>query len=468
MTGDSRVSPGFREPEGPSPSRPTIGIVGHVGAQNLGDEAIIASVIQNIRRRWPEAVIRGFTSGPGDTEERHGIRSFPLRQADASQPAQDDSEEDHNESGEDRGDADSWRRRLKDLIKKRPVLFSLAKNVIQALQRVPTIGREVKFLLDSRQHVRELELLIFAGSHQLNDFVGGPWAYPYTVLKWSILAMRAGAKVVFLSMGAGPIETRLGRVFLRRALRLAAYRSYRDVTAGEVVDSLNVSETQTVVPDLAFGLRLPAISVSTVDRSSGPIVGLNPLPLYAEYWHISDSSKYEAYITKLARFSDWLIDRGCEVRFIPTQLLVDPAVIEDIQKRMTSSASLDRAQRDEMPSVQDLNSLIQALSEVDIMVATRYHGILLSLALHKPVLAIAYHQKSRDLMQWLGLGEYVVDGDAFGARDLQERWPSLEASVCRITASLEEQVPVFKQAVGDQYDEVFGLLASETNSPTSN
>ena len=56
-----------------------IGILGHVGIENLGDEATVAAVIQNIRLRYPNAEIYGFTSKPADTQKRHKIRSFPIR-----------------------------------------------------------------------------------------------------------------------------------------------------------------------------------------------------------------------------------------------------------------------------------------------------------------------------------------------------------------------------------------------------
>jgi len=44
-----------------------IGIIGHVGNQNLGDESIIAAVIQNMRRRYPDAEINGFSLNAGAT-----------------------------------------------------------------------------------------------------------------------------------------------------------------------------------------------------------------------------------------------------------------------------------------------------------------------------------------------------------------------------------------------------------------
>ena len=92
------------------------------------------------------------------------------------------------------------------------------------------------------------------------------------------------------------------------------------------------------------------------------------------------------------------------------------------------------------------------------MVATRYHGILLSLALHKPVLAIAYHEKSRDLMDWLGLGDYVIDGATFTVEALTERFALLEKESRSIASSLRQQTPDFQSSVQAQYDEVFKLM----------
>ena len=43
---------------------PRIGILAHAGNQNLGDEALIATVVQTVRRRLPAAGIYGCTRQP--------------------------------------------------------------------------------------------------------------------------------------------------------------------------------------------------------------------------------------------------------------------------------------------------------------------------------------------------------------------------------------------------------------------
>lgn len=431
----------------------TVGVLGHVGNENLGDEAIIAAVIQNIRRRWPDAEIRGFSLAPLDTEERHGIRSFPIRRQREHQNREETSAA-GAETGEPRHT--SLFDRVKEFIKRIPVLSTVGRRVVEMAERVPEIGREVIFLRDSRECAAGLDLLIFAGSHQLNDFVGGPWQYPYTVLKWTLLARRAGAKVVFLSLGAGPIDSWLGRRFIRSALMRASYRSYRDETSKRVVDTLRVSDANKLVPDLAFSLESP-VAPKEAPRAERLVVGINPLPLYTDYWYTTDHTKYEEYIGKLARFADWLLDRGCEVRFIPTQLKVDPAVIDDVRSQMVQGdPERDKLIRE--PTIRSLGDLRSELVDLDLMVATRYHGILLSLALHKPVMAIAYHAKAGDLMEWFGLGAYMMDAENFSVEALIERFPLLEQQRESIAIALRHQTPDFKSAVMAQYDEVFGLL----------
>jgi polysaccharide pyruvyl transferase WcaK-like protein len=432
-----------------------VGIIGHVGNENLGDESIIAAVIQNVRRRCPDAEIFGFTIVPSDTEARHGIPSFPIRRLSQSNwTAASPSGASSPGSARNR----SAVQRAKDLIKIIPFLGALMGRTQRALESIPKIIKEILFLRQSREHVKDLDLLIFAGSHQLNDFVGGPWSFPYTVLKWTLLAKGAGARVVFLSLGAGPIDSWLGRSFILRALKNASYRSYRDVTAKRVIDGLHLFPADKVVPDLAFSLDSP-VALNEASSVGRLVVGINPMPLYTDYWHETDFGKYQNYVGKLASFADGLVDRGYEVHFIPTQLRVDPPVITEVRKQMSRNGEGSYKDFIVEPATQTLDQLRSALGNVDIMVATRYHGILLSLALEKPVLAVAYHSKSRDLMEWLGLGEYVIDGDGFTPVALAEMISSLERNRDVVTASLREQLPGFRSAVQAQYDQVLGLVA---------
>ncbi len=54
------------------PKASRVALLAHCGTGNLGDEASIASVLDNIRRRAPGVSIVGVTMDPDDTRRRHG------------------------------------------------------------------------------------------------------------------------------------------------------------------------------------------------------------------------------------------------------------------------------------------------------------------------------------------------------------------------------------------------------------
>src|SRR2546425_12444746 len=223
-----------------------IGILGHVGHKNLGDEAIIASVIRQIRDRYPDAEISAFTSHPEDTRERHAIPSFPIRRGDP-------------QSGSAGTSRPSKLSRLVARIratgKAAPWLYGLLKLVRRSARLCWGAFAEVRFLAQCHNRLKDIDLLIFAGSNQLNDYCGGPWIFPYDLLKWCLLAKWVGTKVAFLCCGAGPLDSRLGKLFIRWSMSLADCRSFRDQVSRSLIEGIGVSGDHPVCTDLAHRLR---------------------------------------------------------------------------------------------------------------------------------------------------------------------------------------------------------------------
>src|SRR5207249_10993140 len=74
-------------------------------------------------------------------------------------------------------------------------------------------------------------------------------------------------------------------------------------------------------------------------------------------------------------------------------------------------------------SVQDLTSQLAA---TDIVVATRFHNVLLAMLLNKPVIAISFHHKCASLMSEMGLSEYCHDINQMNADRLITQFQQLE------------------------------------------
>ena len=237
-----------------------IGIFGHVGNGNLGDEAIIAAVIQNIKRRVPSAEICGFTTNPADTRDRHKVVAFPILRV--QNTAQMRGAPAITEVSEGR---EGFTARLKTKLKKYRLLYALLRGMKDSFLIVSGMIAELKFLIRCYRNVKGTDLFIVAGSQQLIDYVGGPWEHSYNVFKWVLLAKISKAKIVFLSVGAGPVRSALGKFFVKNSLSLASYRSYRDETSRKLVQELGISGEDGVFPDLAYSLRVNSVSTSSVD-----------------------------------------------------------------------------------------------------------------------------------------------------------------------------------------------------------
>src|SRR6185312_13292440 len=68
--------------EAPLPRKQArIGLLEHCGTGNLGDDATVATVLQQIRTRWPDASVVGLSLDPSDSQHRHGIPTFPIRRS---------------------------------------------------------------------------------------------------------------------------------------------------------------------------------------------------------------------------------------------------------------------------------------------------------------------------------------------------------------------------------------------------
>ncbi len=425
-----------------------IGIFGHVGNENLGDEASISAVIQNIRRRLPDAQIYGFTSNPEDTQKRHHIPAFPIRRTAIYK----------NELGSEKPSV--WLNvtdQIKIALKAVPVLYGLLKRMRKLWNTALTILHEPIFLIQCYRNLKEVDLLIIAGSQQLIDYVGGPWAFPYTLCKWVLLASAAKAKVAFVSVGAGPIRSPLGKFFAYVALRLSSYRSYRDGTSQSFVETLGVSAPSTVFPDLVYSLAIEAPSSNSVARESQPIVGINPVPFSDNrYWLGASERQYEMYIRKLAEFASWLIESGHQILFFPMQLRLDPPVIADIKSLMTpAEASAPNVIEKPVLSFEDL---LSAICMTEIVVATRFHGIVISYVLNKPVLGIAYQPKSRDVMVQMGQSDYVVDIESFDTDSLKTRFALLKSRSACIKQEIKQRKSMVQRALQSQYDEILSVL----------
>ncbi|HET9251419.1 MAG TPA: polysaccharide pyruvyl transferase family protein [Candidatus Eisenbacteria bacterium] len=437
-----------------------IGVLGHVGNGNLGDEALIASVLQGVRDRIPDAEILAFTIRPEDTRARHGIPAVPLVPGIGAPP-----EPALRARVSAPVTADPRPSPLRRVLGSVPGALPLVRGLRGAPGALRAAAREAAFWPERLRALRGLDLLVVAGSNQISDNYGGPWAFPYTLAAWTAAARLTGVPVAYLSVGAGPIRSPLSRRLLRAALGWAAYRSYRDVGSREWVAGIGLAGPHRIVPDLVHGLAFDVPAESHGAGDAGRTIVVNPFPYRdPRFTPGGDRDAYERYVEILAGLAAHVLARGDRVRFVPTQLRQDPLVIEDILEALARRGAPLPARDALAPSVTTFEDLVRALAAADLVIATRFHGVVLAQMLGKPVLGIAYRRSTTDLLQDVGQEDYAIEGASLTLEGLLERLGSLESDA-GAADRIHRRVLELRRAVGLQYDEVLSASPARERSP---
>jgi len=421
-----------------------IGLFHHVGGGNLGDDATLAAVAENIKRRWPDARIVALSMNPRDTETRHGIVSYPIRREHWSigyKPA---------------GTVTPLKKTAKALARKYRALFCLFKATNAIVCLPSEVFRELSFLMSSRRIIKSFGLLIISGGGQLTE-KDGPWGFPYSIFKWVVLARSAGVRCMFLSVGAGPLSHPLGKFFVTRALLAADYVSLRDDKSQALAHEIGFTGKSRVRPDGVYGLEIAKTNGNLMERHLQPVVGFAPMP-YPDAGEYSPERRqvvYDEFIRRLAIFASWLVGQSYAVRIFGTDFGVDPVAIQHLQAALLDFHRVSSSQYGVSCSIESVHALLATMSEMDYVVTCRFHGVVFAHLLNKPVLAIAHHPKVKDLMTELELSSYCVDIRDFDLKLLTERFASMVINEEEIKSRMAASLTKNRQLVRTQFDELF-------------
>lgn len=331
-----------------------VGLFGVFGSGNFGNDATLEACLRGIERYVPKSRIACIATNPGAVNRAYGIASFPI----AVPP---------NLAGGGRGLLGRARRALGEI-----------GNLVRAwglLRRVRT--------------------LVVAGTGVLDDQHTRPNHLPLDVFRWSIAARLAGARLVFLAVGAGPIDHRWSRFLLVPAARLAHEVSYRDQRSMDFMSSLGRDVTRDrVVPDLVLAMVSPEVTQRRPDGSARRLViGL----LWQMNWS-GRPQQYRAYENRMVDLITRFAGAGWQISLVNGDE-ADAGMQQAIVKR-PELAGL-RVTACETHSFRDV---LQVAMESDAMIASRYHNVVAALIAGVPVISLGYGPKNIGLLEEMGEG----------------------------------------------------------------
>jgi polysaccharide pyruvyl transferase WcaK-like protein len=404
-------------------SQPKIAAFGHFGAGNFGNESTLQAILFHLGRLMPDAEISCICTSPETVAADYRIAGLPM----------------------------SW-----VVVKPWNSVNPAIRLVRKLLIGMPS---ELYRWLKGFVTLRKVDVFIIPGTGLLTDAYSLVGWGPYSTFKWSVIAKLCRCKLLFVSVGAGPVYSRIGRFFVKAALSVADFRSYRDEPTQRYLKGIGFpADNDNVYPDLVFSLPEDLIPRGQDSKGQRLVVGIG-LMEYAGRYSVDrpTNATYAAYLETLVEFVKWLLVHDCNVRLLIGDL-VDTRVTREFRSLLNKrSVALEEGRIIDEPA-SSLEDVLKQLAATDLVVATRFHNVLLSLLLNKPAIAISFHHKCSSLMSQMGLSEYCQDINGLNADKLIEQFRDLEKNAESLKPLIKQKAEEFRRVLDEQYNCIFKVM----------
>lgn len=317
----------------------TIVLLGNFGATNIGDEALLESMLHLFRlEEGPESLrLHVMTSDPADTlhryEEKYHISASPLFPA--------------------------------------------------GFRSLPRLGSCLKAL----RALGPIDHVIFGGGGLFTDQQS-----TYPVILWWIqlqgLRLVTKAPVHIVGQSFGPLKTRLGRRLKSQVLRHVASIAVRDASSVALSKELHSEKDALHLPDLAFFYPLQEATALEPHKGLRVAVSLRP-------WQ--DTAGW------IDAIEAWVRDakKPLELLLVPMQTTreEDVSILAALQHRLKDMEGVTA----KIQYVTSFGDLATTLRGCDLVVGQRLHFLLCALMVGTPAVGLAYSDKVRSLLRDSGV-----------------------------------------------------------------
>jgi polysaccharide pyruvyl transferase WcaK-like protein len=393
-----------------------ITLLGQFGSGNSGNDGSLEAMLLYLRRMRPDADLLCICASPTVVSAKFNIRAMGV----GGPPL-----------------TNVWMRQLDKLLGKVPSRLML--------------------LVSSLFSFDKADLMIIPGTGILDDFQEKWFGWPFVVFCWCLVARLRNTRIAFVSIGAGPMKSRLSRWFLRSAAQMASYRSYRDDFSLNYMKMIGVDVSRDHrYPDIAFDLPVP---VPHRQSPAGGSMRIGVGVMDYRGWRHNDPEAariYKTYIHKLSRLVSWLIGEGHRITLLMGDV-TDRVACADLMFLLTEMLSEDKLSRIDISSAATLRDIMQQMAAIDLAVVSRYHGVVCSLKLGIPTISIGYARKFSDLMNDFDQEKFARHIDTFEVEEVIE----LVKEILAGAGAVRERIAHANDRFNRQLSEQEALLGRE-------
>ena len=430
---------------------------------NLGDGAILQATIDNLRALHSNIDFEGIVMHPEGMQRHHGIGatrlvSYSRYYYSNGAPVKPVAGDLH--PGVDSSDLALISRFKLWCAGKFPRSYSFVRYIHQYIS---IVGHESFHFVEAVRIMRRTSVLVVAGGGQLDEEWGGAWGHPYALFKWAWAARLAGRPLVFLSVGVCKLESPLGRWFCARALNSACMVSIRDPWSKSFVESRLHYHGASLAPDLAFSLplSLPDSHLPAVDNLT---IGISPIAYgQSNVWPTKDQAASENYLRVLVEFIKNQLGAGHNIVLFYTDG-PDKKMVKHIADQVKSMAPGSAHSQLRTVGTGSLTELFAILVTLDLVIASRLHGLILSHMHRIPSLAISYDRKVTTYMEQVNESDLCLDLSDIRLDVLTEVFMSLTSRRHALHDELARLVAQWRSQLVPQYRQVLELTGGTSGN----
>ena len=267
---------------------------------------------------------------------------------------------------------------------------------IEAIQHLPLSMKSfVLNLLNFKKFkpaieaIKESDVILLGGGGFLSD-----WSYfnPFNWLKYIILAKKYKKSTMLYAIGAGPFRTRFGKFCVRYVVNnYIDIITVRDEESKNWLKKAGVTKEIKISGDPVINIKYDKsiLKLSKINKKSRITFILNP------YLKEKNKVKYDNLKNSLIEYIKMFKNTDTELLFVPFENSKDYKFNEELIKESGVDGKLINLELDP-------ETTMNILEESDIVVSLRLHGNIMSAASMTPFLPIVYHHKTAEFIKKLG------------------------------------------------------------------
>lgn len=311
-----------------------------------------------------------------------------------------------------------------------------------------------------KKHIPKLDAVIDISGFAYADSWGKPMIQE--TIKLQNYSKRKKAKFFFLPQAWGSFDNPDVAAAAKEMLSKADKFYARDTVSRKYLASVLGREESsiTMLPDIAFNYKGSEISGESLLNSIGYnkndrlLIGISPN--LRVYERTNGQGKDNEYVKILLALCNYCLNAlNADIVLIPNEIFPDGNKSPDDRVLCGMINDMIKSERcfivDRYCSSDEIKAFV---SQVDLLVSSRFHALIFGLLHHVPVMAISWSHKYKELFSLFGLEDFVLEWNAMDETSALNLFKKLLQEREEVRLKISTNIKGLQEKGTDMFDQI--------------